>query len=356
LNDVSRPLRVLHLIPEDSLGGAETAAREMASRDDTPCDFQLLSIAGPLLVEGKARFRGLGYRSPLTPFAQVAAAKAILKADPDVLISSLWKSAPAAILAKRLRPSMKLAAFFHSAERTHWFDSMIHRALLGAADAVWADSSATLRTATNDRPGLASRTISYVLDQTPSPGPAASAEPKFVSWARIHHHKGIDRSLKLIAALVARGIDAKFDIWGPDQGPQRQLEELAKRLKIEDRIRFHGAIDRSEIAAVAHQASFLLQLSRLEGMAMVVVEAMQFGLVPVVTPVGEVRHYCRDGENSLIVDVDDLGDAADRIVRLLSDKASYRRTSNAARAQWEGCRTYAEEVCAAAMELAGRSA
>ena len=343
-------LKLVHLIPEDSLGGAETAARDMACRADLDCDFTLLAIAGELLVKDQPRFKGLGYKSPLNPFAQVAAARAVLDLRPDLLVSSLWKSAPAAILAKLLRPKMKLVAFFHSAERTHGSDRLFHGAIAKVADAVWADSATTLDAAGVSR--QPTRTISYIIDKTDPAPPDRVPRARFVSWSRIHRHKGMDRSLDLIARLVARGVDARFDIWGPDQGPKADLQRQADRLRIADRIHFHGAMSRSDLAEIAAGASFLLQLSRLEGMAMAVVEAMQLGLVPIVTPAGEMGTYCRDAENAVIVDVADLDRAADRIAALLADADAYRRMSRAAHDQWLGCRIYSEDVCAAARELA----
>ena len=352
MRDSSAPLKVLHLIPEDSLGGVETAAREMACHAGLDCDFHLLAMSGDLLVKDQPRFKSLGFNSPLNPIAQAGAVRAILDFDPDVLISSLWKSAPAAMLAKLLRPRIKLVAFFHSAERTHGPDRVFHRMAARLADMVWADSAATLEAA---RPrSTPTRTISYIIDPTPPANPERSPQPRFISWSRIHRHKGMDRSLDLIARLVSRGVDARFDLWGPDQGPRAELEEQARRLGIADRVRFHGAMSRDSLPDIAAEASFLLQLSRLEGMAMVVVEAMQFGLVPIVTPVGEIRSYCRDGENALLVDVDNLDLAADRIAELLGDEEAYRRMSEAAHGQWKGCRPYALDVCAAARELAGR--
>lgn len=345
-------LKVVHLIPEDSLGGAETAAREMACRDGLHCDFHLIAMAGELMVKGERRIQTLGFNSPLNPLAQVAATRAILRHQPDVLISSLWKSAPAAIMAKLLRPKMKLVAFFHSAERTHGSDWLLHRAIMKVADAIWADSSATLRAAAVAR--LPARTISYIIDPTPAATKDRVPRARFVSWSRIHRHKGMDRSLKLIALLVARGVDARFDIWGPDQGPQAALELQAERLRIADRIHFRGAMSRTDLEEITADASFLLQLSRLEGMAMVVVEAMQAGLVPVVTPVGQIASYCRDGENAVIVDVAELDRAADRIASLLDEPHLYRRMSKAAHRQWIGRRrAYAEDICAAAHELTG---
>ena len=348
-----RPLKVVHLIPQDSLGGAETAAREMACAKNLGCDFHLLSLAGEVLAPGQPRLNGLGYKSPLNPLAQLAAVRKVLSQEPDILICSLWKCVPAAILAKLRRPRMKLVAFFHSARRIHTIDRVMHRMLVRFADAVWADSDATLASIGPLASRQSSRTISFVIDAAPAVAPAREPRPRFVSWSRIHNDKGMDRAIELIAALVARGVDARFDLWGPDQGPRKALERQASELGIADRIRFHGAVVRPDLPVIADEASFLLQLSRQEGMAMVVVEAMQFGLVPIVTPVGEVRRYCRDGENAVIADVEDLGDEADRVASLLNDPERYRSMSAAAREQWSDCHHYADDICAAALELAG---
>jgi glycosyltransferase involved in cell wall biosynthesis len=353
LSERTKQVKVVHLIPEDGLGGAETAAREMACREDLACDFHLLSLVGPSLALSRPNISALGYRHYWSPFAQVAGLRELLRLEPDVLICSLWKTIPVAIAAKALRPSMKLVVFFHSSERVHGIDRVLHGMVTRFADEIWTDSNATLAEVSKGSRLPRTRTISYVLDQPPQVTGDRKPRANFVSWSRIHHHKGIDRSIELISRLVQRGIDARFDLWGPDQGPRADLERLAKRLQVADRINFHGSFSRTDLAELSANASFLLQLSRLEGMAMVVVEAMQLGLVPVVTPVGEVTRYCRDGENALIVDVNDLDAAANKIEKLLGDPETYQRMSQAARSEWQGIRLYADDVCAAAAEVAG---
>lgn len=349
-----RSLKVVHLIPEDGLGGVETAAREMACRNGLRCEFHLVSLVGKSFAPQRPNTHALGYSSALDPRAQFAAARACLALQPDVLICSLWKAIPASILVKLFRRRTKLVAFFHSSERVHRVDRVMHAALLAFADAVWADGEAALADARRQQPTLPARIISYVIDPVGPSQRTKTPLPRFISWSRIHHHKGIDRSIDLIARLNARGIDARFDLWGPDQGLRAELERQARHLGISGQIRFHGPMSRTEIPTIAEGSSFLLQLSRQEGMAMVVVEAMQLGLVPVVTPVGEIRRYCRDDQNALVVDADNLDQAVDRIAAVLKDPAAYARLSDAARRQWEESPLYADDVCTAADELTGR--
>jgi glycosyltransferase involved in cell wall biosynthesis len=90
---------------------------------------------------------------------------------------------------------------------------------------------------------------------------------------------------------------------------------------------------RGEIFGFACEGSFYLQTSLQEGMAMSVVEAMQLGLVPVVTPVGQIATYCRDGENSILV-----GDDDDVVVRrlktLATNPAMFRDLADGAHSTW----------------------
>src|SRR5690606_29152265 len=79
--------------------------------------------------------------------------------------------------------------------------------------------------------------------------------------------------------------------------------------------------------------SFFLMTSSAEGMAVSVVEAMQLGLIPIVTPVGEIPRYCAGGENAILVHDD--GEAVAEIISLLErpDKLASMRES--ARGFWE---------------------
>jgi glycosyltransferase involved in cell wall biosynthesis len=347
----SARLRLAHVIPSDCPAGVETAARGMAGRDDLDCEFHLFVIAGETLAPENSAVTALGWHSPLNPLAQVGAALAIARWKPDILVCSLWKSIPAALLAKLLRPQIGLVSFLHTLDRQHVFDSAFHSLLFRFAAEVWADSSASIAATVRRRFIGRERVISYVSDGMTRVGPASPPAPVFVGWARLHPDKRVDRALQLIALLAKRGIAARYEHWGPDQGLGDELLALAGQLGIADRVRFHGAIPREQFPAASAGATFMVQLSRIEGMAVSVVEAMQLGLVPVVTPVGQIASYCRDGDNALLVDADALDDAADRIARLLADPAKVRQMSKMARAEWLDAPLYAHDMVLAGREL-----
>ena len=60
-------------------------------------------------------------------------------------------------------------------------------------------------------------------------------------------------------------------------------------------------------------------------------EAMAYGLCPVVTPVGSVEEVISDGENGVIVPVGDSVSLADSLVSLLEDEEVRRKLGENAR-------------------------
>ena len=87
---------------------------------------------------------------------------------------------------------------------------------------------------------------------------------------------------------------------------------------------------------------------------MSVVEAMQIGLVPIVTPVGEIAHYCVDKKNAVWIQEDST--AVDAVIDLLSDTDKYKRMSYAAAEYWQEKPLYRDDFLAAATELIEGSA
>ena len=341
-------VRVVHILPRDGLGGVETAARSMAARDDLTCDFHLLFVAGETVAAGNPRTEAPGHGSTANPLAHLAVLRRCLALRPDVVIASLWRTVPLLVALKLLRPSIKRVMTVNSGRAAHRIDALMFRIGVALADEVWSDSAAAI---IQRQVALDSRVISFVPDRRAAVPPTA-LRPRFAAWARIDRNKGFDRALDLIAALVASGHDARFDLHGPDGGACSELEAQARRLGITDRVHFHGPLDRTQLPRVAAQASFFLLPSRFEGMAMACVEAMQLGLVPVVTPAGEMAHYVVPGETGILIDPDRIGDSAAEVAALLAAPDRFAAMRTAATARWASAPLYADDICAAAIALA----
>lgn len=340
---------VLHIIPADAVGGVEVAAHSLPDGCYMGLEFRRAYIAGKIVVDTAAVDLKPVYASVNNPLASVRLTYKVLLYSPDAVICSLWRSCIVGLAIKALRPQTKLVCFLHSSRSAHVADWLIHRLAIICSSAVWADSEAALRGRVSASRRNKARIISFVTVHLKA-ARRAKPEPKFVFWGRISPEKGLARALRLFACIRQSMPDAEFTIIGPESRTLPGLVELCSSLSINDSVRFAGPKNLAQIAEAAAENYFYLQTSQYEGMALSVVEAMQLGLLPIVTPVGEVGTYCRDGVNSFIVDDDDSR-LVQRIAGIIAEPEDYRRMTSNAVAHWRGHPLYKDSVLAACRDL-----
>ena len=343
---------VVQVVPVDGIGGVEAAVRS-ALRPIAAMRYVMATIAGGMEVPTAGECSASRFRSPDDPRALADAIRRILYLRPDVVIGSLWRSVPVLIALRVLRPRLPLVYFLHLERTMHAADLLLSAVGLRLADEIWCDSEATRQRRLSPRQRKRSRVISFVTEH-PEHAAVRPVSPTFVMWARLHHQKGVDVAIRFIAELVSRGIDARFAVYGPDGGELDALQELTRSLSLGDRVSFRGVIDGAGRAAAIDGMTFYLQLSRFEGMAMSVVEAMQAGLVPIATAVGDIPRYLHDGANGVIVDPERLPEAAERVATLLGEPAIVQRMAAAAVEQWRAAPLYRDDVADAARDLLAR--
>ncbi|MDA3834424.1 MAG: glycosyltransferase family 4 protein [Spirochaetales bacterium] len=329
--------KILHIIPYDGVGGVESAARSVGAVSDQTFEL-VIEFIFKNVTTGKGRWL------TFIPWPLFSAAWRASRPDIDVLVMSLWRSAIVGLIAKLLRPKVKLVAFLHNSKDAHLFDFLFTRLAVLFATEVWADSSATLNCRVPWIQKKSCRVISFVtrrFDITPE----MHVKPSFIFWGRINKTKGLDRSLHLFAEIHKRHPEAHLQIIGPDGGSLLVVQALCASLGLRDVVRFSGVATHDEICDFARQASFYLQTSNYEGMAMSVVESMQLGLVPVVTPVGEISSYCRHGENAIIVRSDEK--AIQDVDDLLASNERYQVLRVNAIATWKDRPLYRDSFLAA---------
>lgn len=342
---------VLHLIPYDTVAGVETAARTVPARwpgvrflrgylvRKTPVQVFEGDWHGPAVTEN-------------SPRAQWQLLRFAWSARPDLVIGSLWRVAPVLIVLQWLRPQMKSVLFLHLARDVHALDWLLNRLAMWRATEIWADSRASLEARVPARWRGKGRVLSF-MTAPPDLAPRDDSRPPapdFVFWGRLQPQKDLPRALDLFAALHRQMPQARFTIFGPDRGEGPRIRARIAELGLAEAVDLAGPLDHEALFARARGASFYLQTSREEGMAMSVIEAMALGLVPVVTPVGEIAHYATDGANALHVTASPEAEAA-RLLALLDDPARYRAMARAARATWAGQRLYAQDFTAACDRL-----
>ncbi|MBS2029677.1 MAG: glycosyltransferase [Deltaproteobacteria bacterium] len=98
-----------------------------------------------------------------------------------------------------------------------------------------------------------------------------------------------------------------------------ELEALAKKLGISQRVRFLGWL--SGLSGLLGAADAFVMSSRSEGMPMALIEAMSAGVPVVATRVGGIPEVVDDGQDGLLVPAEDASALANAIRRIADDRS-----------------------------------
>lgn len=304
---MTAPTAVLHLIHSAKVGGVEAAAAHLREHC-TGLEYELAALAqAPTGGKAGSDFCGRGLNDPRSAIGFWRFARA---RRPRVLVTSLWRSVLVGMLGRPFLPATRWVVYLHNTRWSNPLDRAVHHLALRRADAVFCDSQAAC--AALVPASVARRTPVHIVRPTARPtdgdggngahvpiGAAPTTQQGVIHllfWGRIARQKRLDRALRLLAAMESlHPGGATLTVIGPDEGEQEGLEHLARALSISALLTWTGPLGWEQIRAHAAGATFFVQLSDHEGLAMAVAEAMALGLVPVVTPVGEIPHRTHDG-------------------------------------------------------------
>lgn len=342
----------IHFYPFDAVGGAEMAIRKLSL--DTKGEIWPHSLAVSRHPSGPTAFMSHSdARNPLSFKATLDAWHIFRMLKPRIAIFSLWKSVFIFLLVRVFSPTTRTIVFLHCSAPFHFVDRLASGLMHRLADEVWADSEATLHSRLGAKLERSRPTfvMSMILEQREH-SLDRTAGPQFISWCRLTPVKRMHLSIRMLNHL--RDIpNLRYVAIGPDGGSRSDLEILVHELGLSQHVDFPGSASQDEIVKKAGLATFYVQPSSVEGFAMAVVEAMQLGLIPVVTPVGEIQRFCRDGENAVIFT--DPETTAGKIRDLLKDPERMRRMSRAAVAATSDLSTYTDDVSRRVREILGPS-
>jgi glycosyltransferase involved in cell wall biosynthesis len=331
---------VIHLIPYFGIGGVERAAASMITVSTEDFEFRVETIFPPSAAKCRWKL--------WNPFLFIYTAVRLWQSRPEVLIVSLWRSCAVGILLKLLQPKLRLVVFVHLSQDVHKPDQFLTQVAVRLAYRVWADSKQTLRQRLPLLVNGKGQVISFITERIDAL-PSVHVSPTFIFWGRLHAQKGIKRALNIFASIQAKLRTAQFWIIGPDGGELRSIKKELMKLGVYDSVKLLGEKEFLEIKQVARNVSFYLQTSEMEGMAMSVVEAMQLGLVPVVTPVGEIANYALHTDNALVVSDDES--AVIEVLALLDDNMLYQAMRERAISTWLDKALYKNSVLEACLEI-----
>lgn len=335
-------MKIIHLIPQDGLGGVEQAARSLVP--DNELDIEVTFLCGKNLSEKKhiksiSKNKGLNSLSVYTN-----GFKYLLEKNPDLLICSLWRSSMVGLTYTFYRNvitknRLEFIILIHASTFSHLMDKFFTKAAIRFAREVWCDSIASKKaTFKTNKYNNKIKVISFLV-QTDSENLDKKSNNNFVFWGRIAKVKGLDKAIEFFSKIKKTLPESLFYIYGPDCGELQNLIELVDKLQLSESVLFMGTKEPSHYPKEILSSKFFLNTSLKEGMAIAVTEAMQLGLVPIVTPVGEIGNYCIDGHNSIYFN----SNTYQNVVDTIKDNLKYKNLSLNAYSYWKSKPDYSKD-------------
>ena len=157
------------------------------------------------------------------------------------------------------------------------------------------------------------------LDQLPQVQHGAGARTRLILVGRLSGEKGIAGLLEALAMLAPT---QRPDLAIVGDGPLRaELDIMVARLGLGEVVTFLGRLPEAETRAAIADSDALVLPSFMEGLPIVLMEAMALGKPVIATRVAGIPELVRDGQNGLLFTPSDWPELADKIAALTADDA-----------------------------------
>lgn len=153
---------------------------------------------------------------------------------------------------------------------------------------------------------------------------------KLLYVGRLAAEKGLPVLFESLRQLKQRNYDFELTLVG-DGAERRDLEELARRAGIPERVVFAGFAGQEEVAEHLRQSDVFILPSFAEGVPVSLMEAMACGVPVIATYVGGIVELIEPGVTGLLVPPSDAAALRDAIARYLDDHALRDRVSRQGR-------------------------
>jgi glycosyltransferase involved in cell wall biosynthesis len=189
--------------------------------------------------------------------------------------------------------------------KIHHFMLPFTRRIWCGADRVIANSQDLRRLAAASLPGLR---VDVILNGAAAPkalpiGARPCPGGQILTVSRLIKRKAVDTLIQ----AVARSRDRMLHLDIAGEGPEgAALRHLAHSVGVADRVRFHGFVDRAQLASLYANADVFTLVSRAESCSMAMLEAMAAGLPIVATKVGGNVELIQHNVNGLLVEPENI--------------------------------------------------
>ncbi|MGR5154514.1 glycosyltransferase [Photobacterium swingsii] len=293
--------KVIHVINAMEIGGVEVGVLSLLKSSRSK-DYNVVTVKGcdsdlyeSLSVDEKARLHICdGYFNALMM---------ILKLKPQLVITSLWRAHLVGLVFGFFKPKIKRVHFEHNAGFSHIVDNYVTRLSVFFADFVFCDSKQSQSWLNNpDKSLVVPMNVSFSSGKK-----TTKFDPlNFVFVGRFCKQKNILKSIQFVEKLNLSGLHSTLDLYGRDDGELDKLRSYVNVNGLCELVCFHKSIQPTEVEDEMKKYNFYLQTSDFEGMSISVYQSIKNGLLPVVTPVGEIPKYTENGVNAFYLSANDL--------------------------------------------------
>jgi glycosyltransferase involved in cell wall biosynthesis len=161
--------------------------------------------------------------------------------------------------------------------------------------------------------------------------PPADVPRSVLFVGRLDEEKRVQDVLNALAMLPDRFADVRVDIVG-DGSCRAALTALAHRLRVADRVRFHGFVSDADLVAAYRRCAVFCMPGVAELQSLATMEAMAAGRPVVAADAVALPHLVRPGRNGWLFPPGDVAALADRLIRLFDRPAELTRMGAASRA------------------------
>jgi len=145
-----------------------------------------------------------------------------------------------------------------------------------------------------------------------------SSQPMILFTGKLAPRKGVDVLLRALPQVL-KEVEVKLVLAG--SGTQQDYQQLAEALGISDKLCFLGRVPDDTLRLLYSSCDLFVLPSRLEGLGIVILEAMAAGKPVVATNVGGIPELIESGQNGILVEANNEGKLAGAIVKVLSNKS-----------------------------------
>jgi glycosyltransferase involved in cell wall biosynthesis len=151
-----------------------------------------------------------------------------------------------------------------------------------------------------------------------------------LSLNRLDRWKGIDKLIRAVPAIITGYPNALVLIVG-DGGERNNLERLSGELKLENWVRFEGAVPHASVKDYMHAADVFVSTQDLTNFGNHLLEAMTCGKCIVTLNNGDTGNFITHNETGILLEPDALELLPSTIVALLQDDGLRKRLGDNAR-------------------------